>query len=262
MNDQSISSSLLAQTRQAREAALCLGNLPTERKNRVLQAFAIALRDRSREILEANVLDLEEAEKMRHKGTLTESAYRRVALSQGKIEQMALNCESVARLDDPVGRIQQATRLDDGLDLYRVSCPIGVILVIFESRPDAVVQISTLAIKSGNAVILKGGREAQHSNRKLVELLRETASQVDGMPIEAISLIETREDVAMLVRMSDELDMIIPRGSNELVRSIQSKAQVPVLGHANGICHVYLDAEADLKKALEIVIDASVELLA
>ena len=259
MNDQSISSSLLAQTRQAREAALCLGNLPTERKNRVLQAFAIALRDRSSEILEANVLDLEEAEKMRHKGTLTESAYRRVALSQGKIEQMALNCESVARLDDPVGRIQQATRLDDGLDLYRVSCPIGVILVIFESRPDAVVQISTLAIKSGNAVILKGGREAQHSNHKLVELLRETASQVDGMPIEAISLIETREDVAMLVRMSDELDMIIPRGSNELVRSIQSQAQVPVLGHADGICHVYLDAEADLEKAREIVIDAKTE---
>ena len=259
MNDQSISSSLLAQTRQAREAALCLGNLPTERKNRVLQASAIALRDRSREILEANALDLEEAEKMRHKGTLTESAYRRVALSQGKIEQMALNCESVARLDDPVGRIQQATRLDDGLDLYRVSCPIGVILVIFESRPDAVVQISTLAIKSGNAVILKGGREAQHSNRKLVELLRETASQVDGMPIEAISLIETREDVAMLVRMSDELDMIIPRGSNELVRSIQSQAQVPVLGHADGICHVYLDAEADLEKAREIVIDSKTE---
>ena len=141
MNDQSISSSLLAQTRQAREAALCLCNLPTERKNRVLQAFAIALRDRSREILEANALDLEEAEKMLHKGTLTESAYRRVALSQGKIEQMAFNCKSVARLDDPVGRIQQATRLDDGLDLYRVSCPIGVILVIFESRPDAVVQI-------------------------------------------------------------------------------------------------------------------------
>ena len=135
-----------------------------------------------------------------------------------------------------------------GLDLYRVSCPIGVVLVIFESRPDVVVQISALAVKSGNAVILKGGREAVHSNRVLAEILRQTADDFEEMPINALSLVESRDEVSQLVQMSEELDLIIPRGSNELVQSIQARAQVPVLGHADGICHVFIDANADPKK--------------
>jgi len=148
-------------------------------------------------------------------------------------------------LPDPAGKIIQATRLDEGLDLYRVSCPIGVILVIFESRPDVVIQISALALKSGNAVILKGGKEAQNSNRVLAKLIRNTLAKNDTVPENAVSLVESRDEVSQLVKMSSELDLIIPRGSYELVRSIQKNSQVPVLGHADGLCHVYLDQAAD-----------------
>ncbi|MBP45757.1 MAG: glutamate-5-semialdehyde dehydrogenase [SAR324 cluster bacterium] len=259
MNDSTISPELREQTRQARNAYLQLSNLGTDHKNQVLLEFAATLRSNCSCILEANALDLVEAEKMVQRGDLSESAYKRVMLNEAKVEQMAQNCESVAKLEDPVGKVLQASRLDEGLDLYRVSCPIGVVLCIFESRPDVVVQISALAVKSGNAVILKGGSEAKCSNRILAEVLRQTASQCDGMPVNALSLIETRDEVSQLVQMSEELDLIIPRGSNELVKSIQARAQVPVLGHADGICHVYLDADADRDKAREVVLDSKTD---
>ena len=163
MSNITISSELREQVRQAREAYLQLANLGTESKNQVLYAFAKALRANTSKILKANALDVVEAEKMVQSGELSESACKRVMLNEAKVELMAQNCESVAKLEDPVGKVLQATRLDEGLDLYRVSCPIGVVLVIFESRPDVVVQISALAVKSGNAVILKGGGEAVHS---------------------------------------------------------------------------------------------------
>ena len=190
---------------------------------------------------------------------MSASACNRVLLNEEKIEQMAQNCESVAALPDPAGKIIQATRLDEGLDLYRVSCPIGVILVIFESRPDVVIQISALALKSGNAVILKGGKEAQNSNRVLAKMIRNTLAKNDTVPENAVSLVESRDEVSQLVKMSSELDLIIPRGSNELVRNIQKNAQVPVLGHADGLCHVYLDQAADEKKSIEVALDAKLD---
>ena len=259
MSNITISSELREQVRQAREAYLQLANLGTESKNQVLHAFAKALRANTSKILEANALDVVEAEKMVQSGELSESACKRVMLNEEKVELMAQNCESVAKLEDPVGKILQATRLDDGLDLYRVSCPIGVVLVIFESRPDVVVQISALAVKSGNAVILKGGREAVHSNRVLAEILRQTADDFEEMPVNALSLVESRDEVSQLVQMSEELDLIIPRGSNELVQSIQARAQVPVLGHADGICHVFIDANADPEKARKVVLDSKTD---
>ena len=259
MSNITISSELREQVRQAREAYLQLANLGTESKNQVLHAFAKALRANTSKILEANALDVVEAEKMVQSGELSESACKRVMLNEAKIELMAQNCESVAKLEDPVGKVLQATRLDEGLDLYRVSCPIGVVLVIFESRPDVVVQISALAVKSGNAVILKGGREAVHSNRVLAEILRQTADDFEEMPINALSLVESRDEVSQLVQMSEELDLIIPRGSNELVQSIQARAQVPVLGHADGICHVFIDANADPEKARKVVLDSKTD---
>ena len=200
-----------------------------------------------------------EAQKMLECGELSASACNRVLLNEEKIEQMAHNCESVAALPDPAGKIIQATRLDEGLDLYRVSCPIGVILVIFESRPDVVIQISALALKSGNAVILKGGKEAQNSNRVLAKLIRISLAKNDTVPENAVSLVESRDEVSQLVKMSSELDLIIPRGSNELVRNIQKNAQVPVLGHADGLCHVYLDQAADEKKSIEVALDAKLD---
>ena len=259
MKNSQVSSAIHKQVKQAREAFLVLANLENLHKNNVLHELAQALRENSAEILAENARDMAEAQKMLECGELSASACNRVLLNEEKIEQMAQNCESVAALPDPAGKIIQATRLDEGLDLYRVSCPIGVILVIFESRPDVVIQISALALKSGNAVILKGGKEAQNSNRILAKLIRNTLAKNDTVPENAVSLVESRDEVSQLVKMSSELDLIIPRGSNELVRNIQKNAQVPVLGHADGLCHVYLDQAADEKKSIEVALDAKLD---
>jgi len=259
MKNSQVTSAIHKQVKQAREAFLVLANLENLHKNNVLHELAEALRENSAEILGENARDMAEAQKMLECGELSASACNRVFLNEEKIEQMAQNCESVAALPDPAGKIIQATRLDEGLDLYRVSCPIGVILVIFESRPDVVIQISALALKSGNAVILKGGKEAQNSNRVLVKLIRNTLAKNDTVPENAVSLVERRDEVSQLVKMSSELDLIIPRGSNELVRNIQKNAQVPVLGHADGLCHVYLDQAADEKKSIEVALDAKLD---
>ena len=259
MKNSQVSSAIHKQVKQAREAFLVLANLENLHKNNVLHELAQALRENSAEILAENDRDMAEAQKMLECGELSASACNRVLLNEEKIEQMAQNCESVAALPDPAGKIIQATRLDEGLDLYRVSCPIGVILVIFESRPDVVIQISALALKSGNAVILKGGKEAQNSNRILAKLIRNTLAKNDTVPENAVSLVESRDEVSQLVKMSSELDLIIPRGSNELVRNIQKNTQVPVLGHADGLCHVYLDQAADEKKSIEVALDAKLD---
>ena len=259
MKNSQVSSAIHKQVKQAREAFLVLANLENLHKNNVLHELAQALRENSAEILAENARDMAEAQKMLECGELSASACNRVLLNEEKIEQMAQNCESVAALPDPAGKIIQATRLDEGLDLYRVSCPIGVILVIFESRPDVVIQISALALKSGNAVILKGGKEAQNSNRVLAKLIRNTLAKNDTVPENAVSLVESRDEVSQLVKMSSELDLIIPRGSNELVRNIQKNTQVPVLGHADGLCHVYLDQAADEKKSIEVALDAKLD---
>ena len=259
MKNSQVSSAIHKQVKQAREAFLVLANLENLHKNNVLHELAQALRENSAEILAENARDMAEAQKMLECGELSASACNRVLLNEEKIEQMAQNCESVAALPDPAGKIIQATRLDEGLDLYRVSCPIGVILVIFESRPDVVIQISALSLKSGNAVILKGGKEAQNSNRVLAKLIRNTLAKNDTVPENAVSLVESRDEVSQLVKMSSELDLIIPRGSNELVRNIQKNTQVPVLGHADGLCHVYLDQAADEKKSIEVALDAKLD---
>ncbi|MBC8260046.1 MAG: glutamate-5-semialdehyde dehydrogenase [SAR324 cluster bacterium] len=259
MKSPQVSDSIRQQLKLAREASLVLANLDNSEKNRILQVLAEMLRKNSALILAENARDMTEAYKMLECGELTSSACNRVSLNVEKIEMMAQNCESVAALPDPSGEIIQATRLDLGLDLYRVSCPIGVILVIFESRPDVVIQISALALKSGNAVILKGGKEAHNSNRVLAELIRRTLLKCKTAPENAVSLVESRDDVAQLVKMSSELDLIIPRGSNELVQHIQKNAQVPVLGHADGLCHVYLDQAADQIKSLEVSLDSKLD---
>lgn len=254
-----VTETLRNQAREARRSAQQLAQVSTELKNEVLQAIASTLRANVAPLLEANAKDVAVAQELRERGELSGSAAARVALSEGKIEQMAQSVEQVGALPDPVGQVQMARQLDQGLNLYRVSCPIGVILVIFESRPDVVTQISALALKSGNAVILKGGKEAQHTNRLLASLIHEILEASPHVPTEAVSLIESRDEVSQMVRMSDELDLIIPRGSNQLVQYIQENAQVPVMGHADGICHVYLDRDADATKAFEIVVDSKTD---
>ena len=244
---------------QARSASRQLANLSTERKNEVLLAFARKIRENTELILSANQKDLESADRLRSQGELSDSSIQRLKLNAVKIEQMAKNFESVAALPDPVGQVQMATRLDEGLDLHRISCPIGVLLVIFESRPEVVVQISALTLKSGNAVILKGGKEASESNACLFGILDQVLREFTDLPDGTVNLLQSREAVSEIVQQNDCLDLIIPRGSNALVQHIQQYSRVPVLAHADGICHVYWDQAASLSKAMEIVIDAKTE---
>ncbi|MBN2271199.1 MAG: glutamate-5-semialdehyde dehydrogenase, partial [Sedimentisphaerales bacterium] len=186
---------------------------------------------------------------------------KRLKFDEAKLSDVCEGIESLIRLPDPVGQVISATELDTGLDLYKVSCPIGVIGVVFESRPDALVQISTLCLKSGNAVLLKGGSEAVNTNRILSRIIAE-ASEKAGMPEGWTQLLETRQDVAEMLSQDEHIDLIIPRGSNEFVRYIMDNTNIPVLGHAEGICHVYVDGDADLDMAVDIVVDSKCQYVA
>jgi glutamate-5-semialdehyde dehydrogenase len=241
----------------AKSASIRLGAVGTEAKNNALAQIAGDLRDRSAEIVSANQKDLAEAEKSK----LAAPLLKRLRFDEDKIAGVVAGIESLMRLDDPVGKRIRATELDEGLELYQVSCPIGVIGVIFESRPDALVQISTLCLKSGNAVLLKGGSEAQHTNRILAETIAE-ATQKAGLAEGWIQLLETREDVAAMLALDEYIDLVIPRGSNEFVRYIMENTNIPVLGHAEGICHVYVDGDADVGMAVNITVDSKCQYVA
>ena len=244
---------------RAKEAALRLAGLATDAKNRALQGMADLLRDRRADILAANEQDVQRATELVANGALSKPLLDRLKLSEDKVLGMAQGVESVAQLPDPVGQALSAVELDDGLELRQVSCPIGVIGAIFESRPDAVPQIASLCWKSGNAVILKGGTEAQESNRMLVNLLRCGVAAIDPDLADAVQMIETREDVRALLQLEDHIDLFVPRGSNDFVRYIQDNTRVPVLGHADGICHAYVDQHADLAQAVAVCYDAKVQ---
>ncbi|HXG93859.1 MAG TPA: glutamate-5-semialdehyde dehydrogenase [Blastocatellia bacterium] len=241
--------------KRAKTVLGALARLSTEEKNNALLKIAERIAAGAEEIFAANKKDLEAARPRVEAGEMPDSLYRRLKLDDAKLRDIIAGIHQVAALEDPVGKITLATELDEGLRLYRVNCPIGVIGVIFESRPDALVQIASLCLKSGNAVLLKGGREAEHSNRALFEIIQ-TAAASAGVPADAFTLLESREDVMAMLKAQGFVDLIIPRGSNELVRFIQQNTNIPVLGHAEGICHVYIDATADLEKAMRITTDA------
>ena len=239
----------------AKAAALVLSRLDAETKNRVLQAMATQIETHCTEILEANRQDLEFAKREKISGPLV----ARLAVDETKVLGMAKGIRSVAELPDPVGQKQEAMELDEGLELTRVSCPIGVIGAIFESRPDAVPQISALCFKSGNAVILKGGAEAQNSNRVIVDLIQKALSEIEGVPVAAVQLIETRAEVAEMLKQDQYINLIVPRGSNQFVRYVQDNTKIPVLGHSEGLCHVYIDEEADVEKAIRLALDSKLQ---
>ena len=217
-----------------------------------LRATAEILMKRKELFLQANAEDRAENPE------LTASILQRLKLDEVKLQDLSLGLESVASFPDPIGRVRLRRLLDEGLELTQVTCPLGVLAVIFESRPDALIQIGSLAIKSGNAVLLKGGREASHSNRLLAEALRQGLKAAE-LPEDAVQLLEDREDVEALLAMDDLVDLVIPRGSSALVRHIQARTKIPVLGHAEGICHIYLDASAETDKAVSIVRDAKLQ---
>ncbi|OCB86535.1 glutamate-5-semialdehyde dehydrogenase [Sanghuangporus baumii] len=211
------------------------------------------------EIQEANKVDLEAAQREVEAGRLSSSLVKRLDLFKGdKWDAMLQGVMDVAALPDPTGNVSYASELDDNLELYRVSCPIGVLLVIFEARPEVVVNIAALAIKSGNAAILKGGKESIRTTALLSQAIR-TALSKTQLPHDYIQTIQTREEVSSLLSQDRYIDLVIPRGSNSLVRHIQNNTRIPVMGHADGLCTVFLDESADEAKAVRIVVDSKTD---
>jgi len=241
----------------AKSASIRLAAVKTDVKNNALAEIATALKRGIEKIVSANKKDLADAEKNR----LSVPLLKRLKFDESKINDVCAGIDSLIKLDDPVGKTITATELDDGLELYKVSCPIGVIGVVFESRPDALVQISTLCLKSGNAVLLKGGKEAQQTNKTLAEVISQ-AGEKAGLPKGWLQLLHTRQDVAEMLAMDEYIDLIIPRGSNDFVRYIMENTNIAVLGHAEGICHVYIDGDADLEWGVNIAVDSKCQYVA
>ncbi len=248
------STSLTDLAQKTRLAAQKLGGLSTDLKNQAIEAIAQALEAAASEIVAANEADCRVAEAE----GIAKPLYNRLKLDQTKLNSTIAGLRDVAKLADPVGQIQINRELDKGLILKRMTCPLGVLGVIFEARPEAVIQISALAIKSGNGVILKGGKEATNSCQALVKAIREGLSKTAVNP-DAVQLLTTREETLELLKLDEYVDLIIPRGSNSFVKFVQDNTRIPVLGHAEGICHVYIDQAADLKKAIPIIVDAKTQ---
>lgn len=244
---------------RSRVTARALAQLSSERRNEVLMAAAKAIEEGSGKILEANQRDCRAAEPAVAGGSMSSAMLTRLRVTERGIGEMAARVREVARLADPLGRRLAATELDDGLLLYKDSCPLGVISVVFESRPDVVPQVASLALKSGNALILKGGSEAAESNEALVSIWRECLGKFPAVPMDSVSLLQTRADLRELLSLDRDVDLIIPRGSNELVQFVAKNSRIPVLGHGQGICHVYVDRAADIQKALDVAYDAKVQ---
>lgn len=238
--------------KRAKAASTPLSDTSVELRNRALLAMAEALRAHSAEIGEANGRDLEASR------DLGDALQKRLVFDEKKLRGVVDGLEALASLPDPLGRVLTRTELAEGLHLRRVTCPIGVIGIIFEARPDALVQISSLCLKSGNAVLLKGGKEALHTNRILAEVIR-NATEAVGLPGDWIQLLETREEVNGMLRLNEYIDLIVPRGSNSFVKYIMENTTIAVLGHSAGLCHLFLDASANLEKAVAIAVDAKTQ---
>ena len=240
----------------AKKASVITATLSADLKNKVLYKIAENLEKNISKIIDANKKDLENSKKNLDEGKISQSVFNRIKADKNKLSDMIQGIRDVAQLNDPVNKVIFSRELADGLILKKISCPIGVIGVIFEARPDVIAQISSLAIKSGNAVILKGGRETNTTNSVIFELIKDAVSQFSEFPQNATNLIYSRDEVSQMLSEDKYIDLIIPRGSNKLVKYIQENTKIPVLGHASGICHIYVDEFADFEKALNIIQDA------
>jgi len=250
---------ILEIAKKAKESSVFLAALSTEQKNNALKVIADELKKNKEYILAENSKDLEQAELLLKNKEISQAIFNRLKLTENKFNDMISGLLDVIKLGDPINKTLCATKIDNGLDLYKVSCPIGVIGVIFEARPDVIVQISSLAIKSSNAVILKGGKEAINTNIALAKIIIEALSNIDDFPKNAINLIHNREDVNKMLSLDKYIDLIIPRGGNNLVQFIKSNTKIPVLGHADGICHIYIDDYADIDTAIKVSIDSKIQ---
>jgi glutamate-5-semialdehyde dehydrogenase len=245
--------------RAAKKAQRRLAALPTAVKDETLLRISTRLIADQESILTANREDVAEATLEMEAGRLARPLLDRLKIDEAKLAAMAEGVRAVAALPDPANRIVEKTLLDDGLELHRVTCPLGLLAIIFESRPDAVTQICALALKSGNAVILKGGKEAARTTTALIESIHRALAPSSVIPREVISSVTERAEVDVLLQMDGIIDLVIPRGSNDLVRYIQNHTRIPVLGHAEGVCHVYVDASAKPEMAVSICLDAKLQ---
>ena len=247
-------SELINDAIKARDAAVKMAVLPEQTKNDALANISRALTDSSAKIFSANGQDLSKAQEDNLSGPLL----KRLKFDDHKLSDVTMGIKGLISLEDPVGKKLLHTTLDEGLDLYRITCPIGVIGVVFESRPDALVQIATLCVKSGNAVFLKGGREANNTNKVLADIIYNAGTEA-GLPEGWLHLITTREDVSAMLSLDQYIDLIIPRGSNEFVQYIMKNTLIPVMGHADGVCHTYIDKDADIDLAVKVTVDAKTQ---
>ncbi|WWC59433.1 glutamate-5-semialdehyde dehydrogenase [Kwoniella dejecticola CBS 10117] len=264
MSDPSSSSSNAAQSiaKAAREAFEQSQLVDVAQRDVALNAIRQVLEGKKDEVLKANKEDMEAAEALLAEGKLSKSLVSRLDLSRpGKFEAMLQGITDVAALPLPTGQVTFAKELGPGLDLHRVTCPIGVLLVIFEARPEVVVNIAALAIKSGNAAILKGGKESLKTSTILSSLIAEALSKT-SIPSTFIQTVSTRSEISSLLAQDRYIDLVMPRGGNELVRSIQNNTRIPVMGHADGICAVYVDESAVEEKALRVVLESKTDYMA
>ena len=246
-------------SKNAKEASLKIASLSTEIKNLALINIAKEIEQNKSEIFSANKEDLKNAENLVYSGEITKSVFNRLKLDENKLRDMVQGIKDIAKLNDPVNKKLLVRELDENLTLYKVSCPIGVLGIIFEARPDVIAQISALAIKSANTVILKGGKESINTNKKIMMLINSALEKTEGFPKNVIQQIFTREDVAEMLKCDKYINLIIPRGGNKLVKYIKENTKIPVLGHADGICHIFIDDTADIDMAIKIVTDAKTQ---
>ena len=253
-----MSEAVRALAQAAKQAARCVASASIEQRNQALEDVARELERSALEILAANDEDVAEARLAFERGDLSKSLVDRLKLSREKLQSMIEGVRAVIALPDPIGRVLDRVELDDGLELEKITCPLGLLAVIFEARPDAVTQITALAIKSANAVILKPGREVERTARVIVETIR-AALRARAIPETLVANIQQRSEVSELLKLDDLIDLVIPRGGYDLVRYVQSNTRIPVLGHSEGVCHIYVDAAADFDMALDIIEDAKTD---
>lgn len=245
--------------KNAKEASLKIAGADVEIKNNALNMIADAIETHKEEIFSANKNDLGNAQNLVNEGKLSKSTFNRLKLDENKMRDMIQGVRDISGLDNPVGKILLKRELDKDLILEKVSCPIGVLGIIFEARPDVITQISALAIKSSNAVILKGGKESINTNKKIMEIMNNALAQVSGFPDNVIQQVFTHEDISQMLKCDEYINLIIPRGGNKLVQYIKENTKIPVLGHASGICHIFVDKDADIDDAIKIVVDAKTQ---
>ena len=247
-------SELKEKVHQMRKASIELASSEGEKRNAALAAIKEALLSHREEIFSENEEDM----RLAAENGVPEAVKKRLKFDEGKLTASTEGLDSLISLPDPLGKTELCRELDEGLILRRVSCPIGVIGVIFEARPDALIQISSLCLKSGNAAVLKGGKETTHTNRILFRLIREAAERA-GLPEGCLLQAESHSEIDELLSCDKDVDLVIPRGSNAFVRYIMDHTRIPVLGHADGICHIFVDRSADLDTAVKILLDAKLQ---